>query len=81
MRLAALVLGVGLSLALLGAAPQAHAFEREWHVGAGAGATSGNGLKLSPALAAYAAYGLSDVFDTGSGDRDRRNARVQPRRP
>jgi hypothetical protein len=63
MRLAALVLGVGLGLALCGAAPSAHAFERQWHVGAGAGVSNGQGLKLSPALAAYAAYGLSDVFD------------------
>ena len=63
MRLAALLLGIGSWSALLGAAPTAHAFEREWHVGAGAGVTNGNGLKLSPALAVYAAYGLSDVFD------------------
>jgi hypothetical protein len=63
MRLAALVLGVGLSLALCGAARSAQAFEREWHLGAGAGVSNGQGLKLSPALAAYAAYGLSDVFD------------------
>lgn len=63
MRLAALVLGVGLSSALLGAAPRAHAFEREWHLGAGAGVTNGNGLKLSPALGVYTAYGLSDTFD------------------
>ena len=63
MRLAALVLGVGLGLGLLGAAPSAHAFEREWHLGAGAGVSNGQGLKLGPALGAYAAYGLSDVFD------------------
>ncbi len=63
MRLAALVLGVGSSLALYGAPRSAHAFEREWHLGGGAGVAGGNGLALSPALAAYAAYGLSDVFD------------------
>jgi hypothetical protein len=63
MRRAALILGVGLSLALYGAPRQTHAFEREWHVGAGAGISNGNGLTMSPALAAYAAYGLSDVFD------------------
>ena len=63
MRLAALLLGVGFWLALCGAPRQAHAFEREWHVGAAAGITDGDGLKLSPAVGAYAAYGLSDVFD------------------
>jgi hypothetical protein len=63
MRLAALVSGVGLSAALCCAPRSAQAFEREWHLGAGAGVSSGQGLKLSPAVAAYAAYGLSDVFD------------------
>ena len=63
MRLAASVLGVGLALALYGAPRSACAFEREWHLGAGAGVSNGSGLKLSPAVAAYAAYGLSDVFD------------------
>lgn len=63
MRLAALVLGVGLSLGLCCSSRAALAFEREWHLGVGAGASNGNGLKLSPAVAAYAAYGLSDVFD------------------
>jgi hypothetical protein len=63
MRRAALVLGVGLALGLSGASRAAHAFEREWHLGAGAGVSNGRGLALSPALAAYAAYGLSDVFD------------------
>jgi hypothetical protein len=63
MRLRALVLGLGFWLALCGAARQAQAFEREWHLGAGAGVANGNGLELSPALGAYAAYGLSDVFD------------------
>lgn len=63
MRLAALVFGMGLSLASWAAPRTALAFERQWHVGGGAGITSGNGLSLSPALSAYAAYGLSDVFD------------------
>jgi outer membrane scaffolding protein for murein synthesis (MipA/OmpV family) len=63
MKLAALVLGVGLSVAAIAATRPAHAFEREWHLGAGAGVTNGNGLSLSPAVSAYAAYGLSDVFD------------------
>lgn len=63
MKLAALVLGVGLSVGLLAASRPAQAFEREWHLGAGAGVTNGNGLSLSPAVSAYAAYGLSDVFD------------------
>jgi len=63
MRLAALVLGVGVSLGLLAEAGSAQAFEREWHLGGGAGISNGSGLKLSPAVAAYLAYGLSDVFD------------------
>lgn len=63
MRLAALVLGVGSSLASLAAPRSAQAFERQWHIGAGAGVSNGNGLSMSPAVAAYAAYGLSDVFD------------------
>jgi hypothetical protein len=63
MRLAALVLGVGVSLGPLVAAGSAQAFERQWHLGGGAGISSGSGLALSPAVAAYAAYGLSDVFD------------------
>ena len=63
MKVAALLFGVGLSAALLGAAPPASAFEREWHLGAAAGVSNGNGLTLSPAVGAYAAYGLSDVFD------------------
>lgn len=41
----------------------ARAFERQWHVGAAAGITGGHRLSLGPALGAYAAYGLSDVFD------------------
>jgi hypothetical protein len=41
----------------------AHAFERQWHFGLGAGAAAANGYRVGPALNAYAAYGLSDVFD------------------
>jgi len=63
MRRAALVVGLGLAIGLSFACRPSHAFEREWHLGAGAGVANGNGLALSPALAAYAAYGLSDVFD------------------
>jgi hypothetical protein len=41
-----------------------HAFERQWHVGAGGGVASpGDGYALGPALGLHAAYGLSDVFD------------------
>lgn len=63
MRLAAGILGVGLSLALSAMSGSAAAFEREWHLGAAAGVSDGKGLSLSPALGAYAAYGLSDTFD------------------
>jgi hypothetical protein len=63
MRLAVGVFGLGLSLGLCAVSTSASAFEREWHLGAAAGVTSGKGLELSPALGAYAAYGLSDVFD------------------
>jgi hypothetical protein len=63
MRLAAGIFGVGLSLALSVWSGSARAFEREWHLGAGAGVSGGEGLDLSPALGAYAAYGLSDTFD------------------
>ena len=64
MRLVVVAASVALGLALLGAAKQARAFERQWHVGGGAGVSGGNGLSLSPALGLYAAYGISDVFDT-----------------
>lgn len=63
MRPAALVFGALISTALSGFASGAHAFEREWHIGAAAGVAGGHGLSLSPALGAYAAYGISDVFD------------------
>lgn len=63
MKLAALGIGVGLFGALCCAPRSAAAFEREWHLGGGLGVSNGSDLKLSPALAAYAAYGLSDAFD------------------
>lgn len=63
MKRRVLLFGVGLSAALGGASRPARAFEREWHLGAGAGVSNGNGLSLAPAVSAYAAYGLSDVFD------------------
>jgi outer membrane scaffolding protein for murein synthesis (MipA/OmpV family) len=63
MKVAAVLFAVGCAAVLCVAPRPAHAFEREWHLGAGAGVSSGNGLTMSPALAAYAAYGLSDVFD------------------
>jgi hypothetical protein len=61
MKLGAGFLSVGLLLAAL---PRtAHGFERQWHIGAGAGISSANDLPLSPALQLYGAYGISDVFD------------------
>jgi len=41
----------------------AAAFEREWHLGGGLGGAAANHYELGPALNAYAAYGISDVFD------------------
>jgi hypothetical protein len=43
----------------------AHAFENQWHLGAGAsGLTySGDSSYIMPALSLHGAYGLSDVFD------------------
>jgi len=63
MRLVVASLGVFALLGSVVLARPAHAFERQWHVGAAGGVAAGDGLKLSPALGAYAAYGLSDVFD------------------
>lgn len=63
MRLAALLLGGGVWLALSAGSRGAQAFEREWHLGAALGAAGGNDLSLSPAVGLYGAYGLSDVFD------------------
>lgn len=63
MRLRVSLVGFGLTAAVCCASTPAGAFEREWHVGAGAGIADGKGLTMSPALSAYAAYGLSDAFD------------------
>lgn len=42
----------------------AQAFEREWHVGGGAGITAyPHYYSVGPALGLNAAYGISDVFD------------------
>lgn len=57
------MLGGGVWLAAAVVSPRAHAFEREWHLGAAVGVAGGKGLSLSPAVGAYAAYGVSDVFD------------------
>jgi hypothetical protein len=63
MRPAVTLFAVGFALASWASCGSASAFEREWHVGAALGASTGQGLELSPALGAYAAYGLSDTFD------------------
>lgn len=43
---------------------KAAAFERQWHVGVGAGVVSPSGpYKAGGALALHAAHGISDVFD------------------
>ncbi|HEX7451062.1 MAG TPA: hypothetical protein VF294_02190, partial [Polyangiaceae bacterium] len=53
------------AIALLCLLPKrAHAFEREWHVGGGLGATAyPHYYSVGPALGVNAAYGISDVFD------------------
>jgi len=53
------------AVALLCLLPKrAHAFEREWHVGGGLGATAyPHYYSVGPALGLNAAYGISDVFD------------------
>lgn len=59
----ALSFGVGLAAVLLFPA-RARAFEREWHLGGGLGATAyPHYYSLGPVLGLNAAYGLSDVFD------------------
>jgi hypothetical protein len=54
---------VGLSTCLL--AHRAHAFEGQWHLGAGAGmmAFSGDSHYVMPELTLHGAYGISDTFD------------------
>lgn len=46
-------------------AMDAHAFENQWHLGAGGGGLSysGDSNYLVPALSLHGAYGVSDVFD------------------
>jgi opacity protein-like surface antigen len=42
----------------------AHAFEREWHLGAGLGVVAPSApYRLGAAASVHAAYGVSDVFD------------------
>lgn len=45
-------------------AAEAGAFERQWHLGGGAGVVLPSGpYALAPAAGAYASYGVSDAFD------------------
>lgn len=55
---------LGFVLVALGA-NRAEAFEREWHLGAGVGASdfSAEGVGWGPELGVHGAYGLSDTFD------------------
>jgi hypothetical protein len=48
-------------------APRASAFEKQWHLGGGAGinAFADGASAAGPAVAVYGAYGLSDLFDLG----------------
>ncbi|MBN2197313.1 MAG: outer membrane beta-barrel protein [Polyangiaceae bacterium] len=52
-------------LAVLGVVPSAEAFERQWHVGGGAGvATFADGETVAgPVGGLHGAYGISDTFD------------------
>ncbi len=63
MRLSACFPGVVAALALCGVPRAAQGFERQWHLGGGAGLSTLNDASLGPALNLYGAYGLSDVFD------------------
>ena len=56
---------LGLGLALWAFAPRsALAFERQWHLGLGAGISApSEAYKIAPALSLHGAYGISDVFD------------------
>jgi hypothetical protein len=58
--LATMAIGLGALTAT-----RAHAFENQWHLGAGANAVSfaGDRNYLVPMLGVHGAYGLSDVFD------------------
>jgi hypothetical protein len=54
-----------LSFGIAAAVPEsAEAFERQWHLGAGAGAVAfADGYGVGPAVQLDAAYGISDMFD------------------
>jgi hypothetical protein len=59
-----LVLGLLCGAAACLAPRQARAFEREWHLGAGAGVTAyPHYYSAGPSLGLNAGYGVSDVFD------------------
>lgn len=58
------VLAVVFALSALCATGRASAFERQWHLGGGIGATAyPNTYSLGPAIGVNGAYGISDVFD------------------
>jgi hypothetical protein len=65
MRIRSPALAAAPLAATLLSAHSAGAFERQWHLGAGLGASSyaGTDAGISPAIGAYGAYGLSDMFD------------------
>jgi hypothetical protein len=52
-------------LAVLGVTSGAQAFERQWHVGGGAGVATfaARDVKAGPLAGIHAAYGISDTFD------------------
>lgn len=58
-----LLFGLFLACFVLLCERRAAAFERQWHLGGGLGAATANHYRLGPAANAYAAYGISDVFD------------------
>lgn len=57
------LLGLLVALGALLEGGRAAAFERQWHLGGGLGAATAEHYRLGPAVNAYAAYGISDVFD------------------
>ncbi len=60
----ALAPALGAAAVVTLASGAAHTFEREWHLGAGLGGGMFTGESSGgPAVAAYAGYGLSDMFD------------------
>lgn len=54
-----------LLVACLGVTAPAAAFEREWHLGVGVGATdlTATGVGWGPEVGAHGAYGITDSFD------------------